>query len=220
MVKNHKNNRKAFSLVEVLTATIVMTMMLVSVIAYIQYGSLVWQKGQTKIAAKNYSRMAFDLIKQDLMKATLITVPQASSSTEIAATLTYRIPSAGTASVSISLDRNWGKLDRKISGLTTAAISASHTMTIARNVNLFLVERISTWTFRISLQICGIEPTDDINGPSGVADGVINYWDVSGTSDISGPAGIPDGKIDLWDLSGDEIVSSESIVLTAPAAGG
>jgi len=201
MVKTARfSNVKAFSLVEVLTATIVMTMMLVSVVAYIQYGSLVWQKGQTKIAAKNYSRMAFDLIKQDLMKATLVSVPQASTSAAIAATLTYRIPSAVNASVSISLDRHWGKLDRKVSGLTTTAITASHTMTIARNVNLFLVERISTWTFKISLQICGIEPTDDISGPSGVADGIINFWD-------------------LGVISGDEIISSESIVLTAPSAG-
>ena len=196
MVKTAKIfNTKAFSLVEVLTATIVMTMMLVSVIAYIQYGSLVWQKGQTKIAAKNYSRMAFDLARQDMMKTTLISLPPASSSIEIAATLTYRIPSAGNASVSFSLDKNLGKLDRKITGLTTAAITASHAMTIARNVSFFQVERISTWTLKIYLQIRS---------------------DEEALEDISGPAGAPDGNIDIFDR---EIVSSESIVLTAPAAG-
>ena len=194
MVKKHKNNKKAFSLVEVLTATIVMTMMLVSVIAYIQYGSLVWQKGQTKIAAKNYSRMAFDLIRQDLMKATLITVPQALTSTDIAATLTYRIPSAGNASVSISLDPPWGKLNRKITGLSTPAIASSHAMIIARNVNLFLVERISTWTFKINLQISSEDATEDVRGQNSTPDGIINFYD-------------------------GEIISSESIVLTAPAAG-
>ncbi len=194
MVKKHKNNKKAFSLVEVLTATIVMTMMLVSVIAYIQYGSLVWQKGQTKIAAKNYSRMAFDLIRQDLMKATLITVPQALTSTDIAATLTYRIPSAGNASVSISLDPHWGKLNRKITGLSTPAIASSHAMIIARNVNLFLVERISTWTFKINLQISSEDATEDVRGQNSTPDGIINFYD-------------------------GEIISSESIVLTAPAAG-
>ncbi|HNX77073.1 MAG TPA: hypothetical protein PLM07_19235 [Candidatus Rifleibacterium sp.] len=182
MVKKYKNNRKAFSLVEVLTATIVMTMMLVSVIAYIQYGSLVWQKGQTKIAAKNYSRMAFDLIKQDLMKAVNIKNPQASTSVTVGNVLGYYMVISGNKEeFKLGVPDSKMVLQRLIGGGDAAKELIWNTR-MARNVSLFQVERISTWTLKISLQI----RTDE-------------------------------EAVDILDR---EIVSSESIVLTAPAAGG
>lgn len=196
MVKKHKNNKKAFSLVEVLTATIVMTMMLVSVIAYIQYGSLVWQKGQTKIAAKNYSRMAFDLIRQDLMKATNIEAPQASSSITFEHALGYSMRISGaTEKFKLEVPNSDQVLQRLIDSSDTVKQQTWNTR-IARNVSFFQVERISTWTLKIYLQIRS---------------------DEEALEDISGPAGTPDGNINIFDR---EIVSSETIVLTAPAAGG
>ena len=189
-------NIKAFSLVEVLTATIVMTMMLVSVIAYIQYGSLVWQKGQTKIAAKNYSRMAFDLIRQDLMRATKIEHPPASTLTTVANAIGYSLLVSGTTeNFKLGVPDSKMVLQRLIDSGDTGKQQTWNTR-MARNVSLFQVERISTWTLKISLQIRSDEEAVD---------------------DTSGPAGIPDGNIDIFDR---EIVSSESIVLTAPAAGG
>ncbi len=176
---------------EVLTATIVMTMMLVSVIAYIQYGSLVWQKGQTKIAAKNYSRMAFDLIKQDLMKATAIEAPPASTSVTVENGLGYRMLISGTTeNFKLGVPDSNRVLQRLIDSGDATKQQTWNTR-IARNVSLFQVERISTWTLKIYLQIrSDEEATEDIN---------------------------VDGTIDIFDR---EIVSSESIVLTAPAAGG
>lgn len=195
MVKKHKNNKNAFSLVEVLTATIVMTMMLVSVIAYIQYGSLVWQKGQTKIAAKNYSRMAFDLIKQDLLKATKIEAPPASTSVTVENALGYKMLISGiTETFKLGVPDSNMVLQRLIDS-GDAGKQQSWNTRMARNVSLFQVERISTWTLKIYLQI---------------------RTDEEALEDISGPAGTPDGNIDIFDR---EIVSSESIVLTAPAAG-
>ncbi|GAB1351834.1 hypothetical protein MASR1M12_05650 [Erysipelotrichia bacterium] len=191
MVKKYKNNRKAFSLVEVLTATIVMTMMLVSVIAYIQYGSLVWQKGQTKIAAKNYSRMAFDLIKQDLLKATNIEAPPASTSTTFETALGYSFKVSGTTEkFKLGIPNSDRVLQRLIDSSDTTKQQTWNTR-IARNVAFFQVERISTWTIKIYLQISSDEEVfEDVN---------------------------LDGSVDILDR---EIVSSESIVLTAPAAGG
>lgn len=188
MVKKYKNNRKAFSLVEVLTATIVMTMMLVSVIAYIQYGSLVWQKGQTKIAAKNYSRMAFDLLKQDLLRAKKIVEPPASSLMTFNNIIEYELPGApGTFKVGAPSENI---LRRALSG-GSLADKEQWEVRIARNVSYFGVERLSTWTLKIHLQIRSDEEVfEDVN---------------------------LDGAVDILDR---EIVSSESIVLTAPAAGG
>lgn len=189
-------NAKAFSLVEVLTATIVMTMMLVSVIAYIQYGSLVWQKGQTKIAAKNYSRMAFDLIKQDLMKAVNIENPPAATSVTVDNVLGYHMLISGNKEeFKLGVPDSKMVLQRLIGGGDAAKEQTWNTR-MARNVSLFLVERISTWTLKISLQIRS---------------------DEEAVEDTSGPAGTPDGSINIFDR---EIISSESIVLTAPAAGG
>jgi len=182
------NSFSGFSLVEVLTATIVMTMMMVSVIAYIQYGAMVWQKGQTKIAGKNYSRMAFHLIKQDLMKASKIYDPPALNVTTVESAITYDIPGVGhTFKLGVP---GSNVLERRLSS-GDAATKKQWEVRIARNVSLFQVERISTWTVKISLQIrSDEEATEDIN---------------------------IDGNIDIFDR---EIVSNESIVLTAPAAGG
>ncbi|MDD3146671.1 MAG: hypothetical protein PHD82_05170, partial [Candidatus Riflebacteria bacterium] len=182
--KRHSMTRKTrgFSLVEVLTATIVMTMMMVAVIAYIQYGAMVWQKGQTKIAAKNYSRMAFDLIKQDLMKATEIEAPHASTLVTVENALAYKMLISGTTETfKIGVPDSKMVLQRLI-GSADESKKKSWNTRMARNVSLFQVERISTWTLKISLQIRTDE--EDLN---------------------------------IFDR---EIVSSESIVLTAPAAGG
>ncbi len=180
--------KKAFSLVEVLTATIVMTMIMVSVIAYIQYGSLVWQKGHTKVSTENYSRTTFDLIKQDLLKATEIVHPIASSSPVLSNALGYTLPGV-TPEFKIGKVAD-NTIQRRVGGTDTTLQKQWNTR-LARNAELFLVERLSTWTIKIYLQIrSDIEATEDVN-----------Y----------------DGYIDFSDR---EIISSESIVLTAPGAGG
>jgi Tfp pilus assembly protein PilV len=189
MVKiNPSATKKAFSLVEVLTATIVMTMIMVSVIAYIQYGSLVWQKGHNKVSSENYSRTTFDLIKQDLLKATAIVDPIASSSPVFSDTLGYQLPGV-TPEFKISRVTD-NVVQRRVGG-TDPALHKQWNARLARNAELFLVERLSTWTVKIYLQIrSDIEATEDVNF---------------------------DGFIDFRDR---EIISSEAVVLTAPGAGG
>lgn len=171
-------NGMGFSLVEILVSTIVMTMMMVSVIAYIQYGSEIWQRGHAKISAKNYTRMAFDLIKQDLLKATNVSVPVASTSITASSSLNYsmlvqNVPATFSLRIHVPAEMT---LHKKIVASTTLTWDAR----LARHVNFFQVSRISTWTFKIDLQINGDPDTE--------------------------------GNI--------EIVSSESIVLIAPGAGG
>ena len=71
----NKRNKKGFTLVEVLIATIVMSMMMGSVLSFVQYSGQIWHKGNEKIQAQNYNRMAFDLIKQELLSADSVTIP-------------------------------------------------------------------------------------------------------------------------------------------------
>lgn len=185
--------KRAFTLVEVLTATIVMTMMMVSVISYIQYGSMVWQKGHAKVAAKNYSRMAFEMIKQDLLRATFVSDPAASSTVTVTNGIGYKLQNV-TEALKIGLLSN-NVLQRKIDSSDPDKMKIWDNR-IARNVNQFQVVRISTWTFTINLQIRS---------------------DLEASEDVSGPLGTPDGNIDFFDR---DIVSSESMTLTAPGAGG
>lgn len=185
-----KKGIKGFSLVEVLTATIVMTMMMVAVIGYIQYGAMVWQKGHSKMAAENYSRLAFDLIKQDLLNATFVGHPTASTSVTVETGLGYRL-SGVTEDFKLTVPSATERvLTRIIDSADTDKMRTWNTR-IARNVNLFQVTRISTWTFRIDLQIrSDLEATEDADNDSDV------------------------------DFNDRPIISSESLVLTAPGAGG
>lgn len=178
MVTSIKPGNSGFSLVEILTATIVMTMMMVAVISYIQYGSEIWRRGHSKISSENYTRMAFELIKQDLLKASLISIPVASSAETINASLSLQLKVSPTvpATFSFAVDPTTKVLQKKI----IASTSTTFNTRIARNVNFFQVARISTWTFRISIQING-DPDEQ-------------------------------GNV--------EVISSQSIVLMAPGAGG
>jgi type II secretory pathway pseudopilin PulG len=66
MVTNKKIPKIGFSLAEVLIATIIMSMMLTAILGYIQYGSQIWTKADSKINNSNYARLTFDLLQYDL----------------------------------------------------------------------------------------------------------------------------------------------------------
>ena len=69
MVVKKSLYRSGFSMVEVLVSTIIMSMMMVSILGYIDYGSRAWSKTQAKIENSNYARMVFDLLQHDLYDA-------------------------------------------------------------------------------------------------------------------------------------------------------
>ena len=64
--------QSAFTLVEVLLSTIIMSMMMVAVLGFIRHGAEIWRKSQEKIELNNYARMVFDLIKQEMYQAEAI----------------------------------------------------------------------------------------------------------------------------------------------------
>ena len=138
--------KKGFSLAEIIVATIVMTMLMVSVIGYIQYSGQIWQDGYSKISGANYLRMTTELIRHDLMRATSIAFPATALGGNPTPTndLFYRI--AG-----IPGDFRIQVIDNTLWRQSTATI-ASMTTRIARNIATFSATRISTWTIGIHLE--------------------------------------------------------------------
>ena len=144
MINSIYNLKKGFSLTEVLVATIVMSMIMGSVLAFVQYAGNIWHKGNEKISSQNYSRMAFELLKQDLLESTEVIFPKVGNNSN---RITYK---------------KLGKKYRIIASQsvllrTSSSKEAIDTMRLARNVSNFYVNRISSRTFEISLQINGQE---------------------------------------------------------------
>ena len=141
---------KGFSLTEVLVATIVMSMIMGSVLAFVQYAGNIWQKGNEKISSQNYSRMTFELLKQDLLQATNVSYPKTWGKNR--KKIRYQTNDLNsTHTVELSLDNTLIRYTK------TKDVDGSTTMRLARNVNAFYVNRISSRTFEISLQINGQE---------------------------------------------------------------
>lgn len=140
--------KKGFSLAEVLIATIVMSMIMGSVLAFVQYAGNIWQKGNEKISTDNYSRMAFELIKQDLLLASEITTPktQGKSSKKL-------IYKHSDKKYKIEIDKDTLIRTSIIKTGSNVTGDESKTMRLAKNVKHFGVKRVSKHTFEISLQI-------------------------------------------------------------------
>ena len=146
--KNKYKSQKGFSLTEVLVATIVMSMIMGSVLAFVQYAGNIWQKGNEKISSQNYSRMTFELLKQDLLQATNVSYPKTWGKNR--KKIRYQTTDQNaTHTVELTQDSTLIRHSIK-EGVTTS-------MRLARNVNAFYVNRISSRTFEISLQINGQE---------------------------------------------------------------
>lgn len=138
-------NKIGFSLVEILVSTIVMTMLMVSVIGYIQYSGAIWQDGYSKISGVNYMRMSTEMIRYDLMRASNIATPTAVLGGNATPTseIKYRIAGIpGSFTIRID-DRSLKRFSDGIATMTTR---------IARNVASFTATRISTWTLEIHLE--------------------------------------------------------------------
>lgn len=142
---NILTSKKGFSLAEVLIATIVMSMIMGSVLAFVQYAGNIWQKGNEKISSDNYSRMTFELLKQDLMQANTVTRPLVGNS------LNKIVYKYNNKKYKIQIDKD--TLIRTSIKSSASNSTGEDTMRIARNVKHFGVKRITKHTFEISLQI-------------------------------------------------------------------
>jgi len=75
MVRPGKHKR-GFTLVEVLTSIIVMSMMSVALFAFLDYGGRNWYKGKDQLDTANYARIVFDLFAEEFFGATNIYISQ------------------------------------------------------------------------------------------------------------------------------------------------
>jgi len=132
--------KRGFTLTEVITAIIVMSMMLVAVIGFVDYSSTIWQKGTSKVNSQNYMRMTFDLLKQDLNRATAVVEPMPGAS---GTKIVYLI---GTANNTVWLDT-----DMVLKKDALVATTGKKTSVLARNIEYFGVNRVSTWTVQITV---------------------------------------------------------------------
>ena len=146
--------RHGFSLAEIIVATIVMTMLMISVIAYIQQGGRIWQAGYNKISNANYVRMTSEIIRHDLMLAISIASPAVPLPGDTATPSSYlRYKLQGVAG-SLTVQIENGRLMRR---------SVAATTHIARNVASFSAVRLSPWTVRLNLQLFDPELDEDGN---------------------------------------------------------
>lgn len=141
------NNRQGFTLTEILLATIIMSMIMTGVIAFVQYGGDIWHRGYNNLSAKNYSRTAFEYIKDELLNASVIASPTINQSSP---TLQYKV---SNQKYIICIDNN-SLIKKKYSASSaTTRAQPEKPIRLARNVKNFCVNRISSWTFKISIQI-------------------------------------------------------------------
>ena len=174
-------SRRGFSLAEVLIATIIMSMIMTGVLGFVQYAGDIWRRGEEKMSTKAYSRMTFELLKDELLSASRVSIPARGASSD---TLRYTRDgkvfevTVATGSILVKREPLGGSKD---------PVSVK----LASNVNCFIVNRISSWTFSISLQI-NEERDYDENG------------DLMVVLDEDGNVVEPD------------IISSETMILLAP----
>ena len=150
---NTMMNKKGFSLVEVLIATIVMSMVMGSVLTFVQYAGNIWSKGQEEVDAKNYSRATLELVKDDLLRATSVDVADDQSYIKFKLSdtdpeLTFKINSERNGSRSL--------IKAPVNGGESSKIR------IARNIKEFKVTKLSKRTFEIRLVIQKEQSDDEI----------------------------------------------------------
>lgn len=159
-------NNNGFSLVEILMATIVMTMMMVSVIGYVSTASEIWQKGYEKISAINYERGIIEVLKADMLSTPEIITPTVGE-TPAPDFLHYKIQTEFGLKAFKLLVSDDAKLKREFQpdaadSVISDQVRSHYDLTIARNVKSFSINRISTWTIEIFIEI-GTDPDENEN---------------------------------------------------------
>lgn len=136
--------RRGFTLLEVITAIVIMSAMMVAVIGFVDYGAGIWRRGNTQLSAKNYTRLTFDTLKQDLNVANAVSEPVVGATV---ASISYRIGSSDWSAVLVKGEAlyrvNWSMVGPR----------NEKWQVLARKVDSFSVSRVSTWTLRIGLSI-------------------------------------------------------------------
>lgn len=158
---NKRLKKRGFNLAEVVVASAVMALMMVSLIGYVQSAGTMWQKSHETISLSNEANSLLDFIERELWSARSITSPGIG---EIKPTIVYskivsdyqgspqtvevdfRIssnPATGIASASIATDTiRW----TNAAGWSVGATSGSNKLLLART-NYFLTYNLKSLEF-------------------------------------------------------------------------
>ncbi|NLI76273.1 MAG: prepilin-type N-terminal cleavage/methylation domain-containing protein [Candidatus Riflebacteria bacterium] len=174
------DRRGGFTLIEIVIATTVMALMVVSLLSFVSFGSDIWQRGEQAMNLTNSYRGIAELITSDMMGATALRNPVEGGG--VATFLEYDLtiasgPTIGTATFQVQWDSPTRTLRRKIMAVPapSAAIAAALVPTvadeststkiartryefiIARNVATFAVTRLSNWTVAVQVGLQSVE---------------------------------------------------------------
>ena len=174
-MKQKAMKNKGFTLSEILAAVLIMSMMMIAIVSFVDYSSRIWRSGQTAVNSKNYSRLAFDLINQELMEAESIVTPSLNNSniflylknqkkTKVYRSITFensikKLYLYGSTNDNNYLSHLTGKKGSEFSKPENS--SKVEEILLAKNVSTFTVTRLSTSTVQITLAIEDSEENED-----------------------------------------------------------
>ncbi|HOY66567.1 MAG TPA: type II secretion system protein [Candidatus Ozemobacteraceae bacterium] len=163
--------KAAFTMVEVLVASMVFALMAVSLLSYVQSGSEIWRRGHQRMSVSSYFRTISQTIQRDLQQADKVVVPALNQTTSA---FKYDIPIfknkayIGTGTLSLK----WISTDRTLlrdlfsvtPTLTIVPTSADETAVnqigrdrfkfiLARDVATFSATRVSSWSVNVAIGI-------------------------------------------------------------------
>ena len=175
-------NNKGFTLSEILAAVLIMSMMMIAIVSFVDYSSRIWRTGQEAVNNKNYSRLTFDLINQELMEAESIIEPTINNNNKKFLILHTKRNTEKCSSITLIDDITPSKIylyrgsDKINNDTGKKKNSSTYTeILLAKNVNTFTVTRLSTSTVQITLAIESSEEDEDGNHDIISSDTMILY---------------------------------------------
>ncbi|HEY9070530.1 MAG TPA: prepilin-type N-terminal cleavage/methylation domain-containing protein [Candidatus Ozemobacteraceae bacterium] len=163
--------RAAFTMVEVLVASMIFALMAVSLLSYVQSGSEIWRRGHQRMSVSSYFRVITQTIQRDLQQADRVDIPALNQTGNA---FKYDIPIfknkayVGTGTLSLK----WIASDRTLlrdlfsvnPTLTIVPTSAGETAVnqigrdrykfiVARDVATFTATRVSSWSVNVAIGI-------------------------------------------------------------------
>jgi len=166
--------RSGFTMVEVLVATTVMSLMIISVLSFVEYGSRIWIKGEQTVTMNITYAGICDLLSNSLLYARAIPHP-----TLAEGSLTYldfdAFIASGTTFGTVTYRLNWSAttqtLTKKINSFNAASTlngnlvptvasealgpgkiaKERYEFQVARDVATFVVTRLSDWTVAVQV---------------------------------------------------------------------
>lgn len=155
---------------EVVVSTTILALMIVSLLSFVQFASILWRKGEQTIMIANNSRMVMEALNRDCYRAVAIRYPRFSDGQIGSLTIDVPISTGtynGTGTIKFEVETGgilWKRLtDFSGSGGIAGALAdedapqeiyrGRYEYPVARDVTSFTVTRLSSWTINVALSV-------------------------------------------------------------------